>query len=54
VTIDIISQLWTDWQSLQCSVAVLVVWFVSHRTISVHKVTFLKLEILWILISLLF
>ena len=22
----------TDWQSLQCSLAVLVVWFVSHRT----------------------
>jgi len=28
------------WQSLQCSVAVLVVRFVSHRTVSVLKVTF--------------
>ena len=28
----------TEWQSWQCSVAVLVVRFVSHRTISVHKV----------------
>jgi len=40
VTIQIIVQLWTDWQSLQCSVAVLVVWFVSYRTIRVHKALF--------------
>jgi len=54
VTIDIISQLWTDWKSWQCSVAVLVVRFVSHRTNRVHKATFVNLEILWTLKSLLF
>jgi hypothetical protein len=40
----------TDLQSYQCSLAVLVVWFVFHRIISVLKVKFLKLEILRILI----
>jgi len=43
----------TEWQSLQCSLAVPVVRFVSHRTFSVHKAKFLKLEtvsmLMWLL-----
>jgi hypothetical protein len=44
----------TDKQSSQCSLAVLVVWFVAHRTINVHKVKFVKLEIVRIFIKFLY
>jgi len=42
---------WDKRQSLQCSPAVQVVWFVSHRNISVQKVKYLKLKIVRMLIT---
>ena len=42
---------WNKTQKMQCSPAVLVVWFVSHRNISVQKVKYLKLKIVRMLIT---
>jgi hypothetical protein len=44
----------TEWQRLQCLLAVVVVRFFSHRTFSVQKVGFLKLKTVRMLIRLLY
>ena len=42
---------WNKRQRLKCSLAVQVVWVVSHRNISVQKVKYLKLKIVRMLIT---